>query len=107
MKRYRVVFTEESLRDIANSFEWGCQEWGEALARRWYATLRSHTRKTLMRFPLGQPLAPESDEAGREIRQLMFGRYRILYDIKEGIVRVLHVRGAFIGSDNQNLGVDE
>lgn len=107
MKRYRVEFTEESEQDIANSYEWGREEWGEAAARRWYLKLRSHTRDLLMRFPLGQPLAPESDEAGREIRQLIFGRYRILFDIVDRTVRVFHVRGAYIGKENENLGVDE
>lgn len=107
MKRYAVVFTEEAKRDIANSYEWGREEWGEAAARRWYLKLRSHTRGNLTRFPLGQPLAPESEEVGQEIRHLIFGRYRILFEIVGRTVRILHLRGAFMGTDKKNLGVDE
>lgn len=107
MKRYKVVFTEESKQDIANSYEWGREEWGEAAARRWYLKLKSHTRDILTRFPLGQPVAPESDEAGRDIRHLIFGRYRILFEIVDRTVRILHVRGAFTGTEKENLGVDE
>jgi len=107
MKRYRVVFTEESKQDIANSYEWGLEEWGEPGARRWYLKLKSHTLEILMRFPMSQPLAPETDEAGREIHHMIFGRYRVIFEIVSRTVRVLHVRGAFTGTEKNNLGVEE
>ena len=34
---------------------------------------------------------------GTEIRQMIFGRYRILFNIEGDVVNVLHVRGAFGG----------
>lgn len=107
MRRYRVVFTDESNQDIASSFEWGRREWGSAAAQRWYRELRSHTRKILMQFPKSQPLAPESEKAGREIRHVIFGRYRILFEIVDQTVRVLHVRGAYTGDPNDDIGIRE
>ena len=72
-----------------------------------YQDLRQQTRKLLTHFPLAQPLAPESEEVKGKIRHLIFGRYRILFEIIGDTVRVLHVRGAFIDNENIDLGVDE
>ena len=35
MKRFRVEFTDEATSEIAQSYEWGRQEWGTAAALRW------------------------------------------------------------------------
>jgi plasmid stabilization system protein ParE len=107
MKRYRVEFTDEAKRDMGESYEWGCREWGKVAALRWYRTLRSKTREMLSHFPTSQPLAPESTEADGEIRQMIFGRYRVLYEIDKRTVRVLHIRGSFVGGNKDDLGVDE
>jgi hypothetical protein len=45
-------------------------------------------------LPKGFSLAPENDEFTEEIRQMIVGRYRVLFTIKKGRVHVLHVRGA-------------
>lgn len=95
MRRYRVEFVESAKADIARSFEWGRQEWGLAAAHKWYRCLKDSVRKTLFHFPLGQPLAPESKGENVEIRQMIVGRYRVLFQISGRTVRVLHVRGAF------------
>jgi hypothetical protein len=47
--------------------------------------------------PKAFPLAPEDDEFSEKIRQMVVGRYRILFTIKGRKVHVLHVRGAFLG----------
>ena len=39
----------------------------------------------------------EDDEFSEEIRQMVVGRYRILFKIKGRKVHVLHVRGAYLG----------
>jgi hypothetical protein len=50
--------------------------------------------KQLSIVPKGFPLAPEDDEFSEEIRQMVVGRYRVLFTIRRGKVHVLHVRGA-------------
>lgn len=107
MKRYRVEFTNEAKRDINESYEWGRREWGDAKALSWYRSLRAKTREILTHFPLSQSVAPESSEAGTELRQVIFGRYRILYEVEKRAVRVLHVQGAFVEKNRSGLGVKE
>ena len=102
-----VEFSDESKRDISKSFEWGRKEWGADAASRWYRNLRSQTRDILTFFPLSQPIAPESDELGREIRQMVFSRYRVLFEVRERTVRILHVRGAYSDSDETIPGEDK
>jgi plasmid stabilization system protein ParE len=107
MKRYRIEFSDDAKNDIMRSYEWGREKWGLGGARRWYQDLRQQTRKLLTHFPLAQPLAPESEEVVGEIRTLIFGRYRILFEIIGDTVRVLHVRGAFIDNEIIDLGANE
>ena|SRR5580765_6087266 len=107
MQRFRIKFTDNAKIDIAKSFEWGCDEWGLSVALRWYRQLKSQTRELLTYFPLSQPLAPESSEMNIEIRQMVFGRYRLLFEIDGTVVRILHLRGAFVEGDGENLGVVE
>ena len=107
MKRYRVEFTDEAKRDINESYEWGRREWGDAKALSWYRSLRAKTREILTHFPLSQSVGPESSEAETELRQVIFGRYRILYEIEKRTVRVLHIQGTFIEKEKGDRGVKE
>jgi hypothetical protein len=43
-----------------------------------------------------QPIAPESGDLLFEVRQILVGRYRVLYRIEMEIVSILHVRGSFV-----------
>ena len=105
MKRFRIEFTDEAKADISASYEWGKREWGHARALRWYRALRSAVRNLLSLFPFGNPIAPESEEFDVEIRQLIFQRYRILYEIKGKTVRILHLKGPFVAGDRAgNIG---
>jgi hypothetical protein len=47
---------------------------------------------TLENLPTRCPIAPENDAFDVEVRQLLFGKYRILFWIDGRIVRVLHIR---------------
>lgn len=47
--------------------------------------------QALEQFPQRCPLAPESG-ATLEIRQLLYGRYRVLFTITHDIVYILHIR---------------
>jgi len=94
MNRYAVVFEESAQADVRTSFDWGCRVWGKKEAKRWVRELRSAVIKQLSVTPKGFPLAPENNEFSEEIRQMIVGRYRILFTIKKGKVHVLHIRGA-------------
>jgi plasmid stabilization system protein ParE len=107
MRRFRVEFTHEAKSEIARSFEWGRQEWGSAAAVQWYRKLRSQTREILSNFPLSQPIAPENGDFSSEIRQMIFGRYRVLFEIDGRVVRILHVRGSYVEKGRDEMGVDE
>lgn len=47
----------------------------------------------------GLSAAPEDDEFSEEIRQMIVGRYRVLFTIRKHKVHVLHVRGAYSRGD--------
>ncbi len=99
MKRYSVVFSHSAEKDIYESFEWGCREWGEEIVRKWAINLKSSLENVLKTFPKSQPIAPESNDLLFEIRQMIVGRYRVLFTIKGDSVQILHVRGAFVIED--------
>ena len=96
MKRYAVVFEESAQADVRGSYDWGCRVWGKRAAQQWIRELRTAILKQLSLVPKGFPLAPENDEFSEEIRQLIVGRYRVLFTIKKHIVHVLHLRGAHV-----------
>jgi plasmid stabilization system protein ParE len=93
MKRYLVVFEASAQTDVRTSYEWGCRVWGKKEAQRWVRQLRSAVSQQLSVIPIGFPLATEADEFSEEIRQMIVGRYRVLFTIKKGTVHVLHIRG--------------
>ncbi len=98
MKRYVVIFEDSAQANVRESFEWGCHAWGKREARRWARQLRTVVFEQLGVLPKAFPLAPEDDEFPDEIRQLIVGRYRVLFTIKDREVHVLHVRGAYVGT---------
>jgi plasmid stabilization system protein ParE len=102
MKNYTVTFAASAKTDIFQSFEWGCRVWGKHQAQRWARDLRSAIQQQLKHFPTGLPLAPENENSTDEIRQLIVGRYRVLFTIQGKKVHVLHVRGAYTRDVDQN-----
>lgn len=98
MKRFAVVVEESAQADVRESYDWGCRAWGKKEARRWTRQLRTAVFTQLALIPKGFPLAPEDDEFATEIRQMIVGRYRVLFTIKGRSVHVLHVRGPYLGN---------
>ena len=98
MKRYVVIFEDSAQANVRESFEWGCRAWGKREARQWARQLRTSVFEQLRVVPKAFPLAPENDEFSEEIRQMIVGRYRVLFTIKGREVHVLHVRGAYVGA---------
>ncbi len=96
MKRYAVVFEESAQDDIRASYDWGSRVWGELQAKGWVRQLRTMVLQQLASAPNGFPLAPEDIEFSEVIRQMLVGRYRILFTIRGRKVHVLHLRGAYI-----------
>jgi plasmid stabilization system protein ParE len=101
MKRYVVIFADSAQADVRGSYDWGCRTWGKRKAEQWARQLRTAVFKQLAVVPSGFPLAPEGDEFSEEIRQMVVGRYRVLFTIKGREVHVLHVRGAYAGRIDQ------
>ena len=79
MKRYAVVFEESAQADVRDSYEWGCRVWGKREAQQWVRQLRTAVSLQLAIVPKGFALAPEDDEFLEEIRQMVVGRYRVLF----------------------------
>ena len=97
MKKYKVVLHPDAAADIDSVFQWGCCTWGEQNARVWIRELRKVMRNRLTTMPLSCPLAPESDELGVTVRQLIVGRYRTLFIVEKRTVEILHVKGSYVG----------
>lgn len=94
MKPFDVVFEQSAQADVRQSYDWGCRVWGKKEAQRWVRDLRTAVTKQLSLFPKGFPVAPESEDFSEEIRQMIVGRYRVLFTIQKRTVHVLHIKRA-------------
>lgn len=90
MMSYRVEPTDKALADAGAAYFW-INEQSETSALRWYEGLLKAFR-SLEKSPLRCPLAPESAFFEEEIRQLIYGKYRILFTVEGATVFVLRVR---------------
>ena len=95
MKRYRVEFSDTAESELVDSIIWGLENWGEDATFRWARAIRDKITRLLESVPLAQNLAPESEFAPTEIRQLLIDRYRVLFEISGKTVNILHIRGPF------------
>lgn len=98
MSKFEISFTPQVLDDIVTSYQWGFETWGETAAEKWLRELYRSIYERLTVFPKSCPVAPESDDLDGEVRQLIFLRYRILFEVNESLVIVLRVDGPFTGS---------
>lgn len=87
---YRVLIQPPAADDLDDAFRWIARA-SPSRAARWLDDVFAAIQ-TLSEFPRRCPLALESDAFSEEIRQLLYGDFRILFDIEDDIVRVLHVR---------------
>ncbi|MGH9947509.1 MAG: type II toxin-antitoxin system RelE/ParE family toxin [Pyrinomonadaceae bacterium] len=97
MSRFNVEYSEEAIADLDSSFEWGCERWGAIEAENWYIEVRDSVSKMLGSFPFSQPLAPEAEEYKVEVRQMIIGRYCIIFNVEGNVVTILQVRGPYTG----------
>lgn len=90
MTTYSVEPTNKALVDAGEAYFW-INEQSEGAALRWYEGLLKAFR-SLEQNTLRCLLAPESAFFEEEIRQLIYGKYRILFTIEGETVFVLRVR---------------
>jgi len=101
MPDYRIFFTPDADEEVLKSYEWGVQYWGEEAAVQWLRDLYSVIFQRLAQFPFSYPLAPESYETERQVRHLIHGRYRILFEIRDDTIILLQLVGPFRGSSDR------
>src|SRR5438874_10292347 len=95
MAKYRGFFTPDADAEVLDSYLWGVEYWGEDAAKLWLRELYSAVFRRLTTFPLSCPLAPENFASERQVRHFLFGRYRVLFEIKDDMVIVLQLVGPF------------
>ncbi len=103
MKSHTIRYNPEAIGDLMASFEWGVKVWGSEAATKWYNEIEAFIARRLSSMPEGCSVAPEDTGLDIEIRQLIFGRYRILFSIHHDRVLVLHIRGPFVAGESDNL----
>jgi plasmid stabilization system protein ParE len=87
---YEVRITEQAEAEAELAYQWIAKEAPEA-AIAWFNGL-VEVVESLESLPERCPLAPESLEVKRDIRQLLYGKFRILYFIHDDSVFVIHIR---------------
>jgi plasmid stabilization system protein ParE len=87
---HKVQLSQQSQHDIEQAYLYIRQDAPER-AKRWRLRLQAAIR-TLKNFPERHAVLFDSAAAGREVRQMTFGVYVVLYSIDGDQVNVLTVR---------------
>lgn len=90
MTQYQVNISDLAKREIEEFYLYIAEDSPEN-AQKWYFSIYDKIQ-TLRNFPMRSPIADEDIFHEYEIRNLIFGDYRVLYRIKENIVQILHVK---------------
>lgn len=88
--RYEIKFTELAHAEADLAFNW-IEQSSPTNAVEWFNGLVDAV-ESLCSMPERCVLAPESEDVGEAIRQLLYGNFRILFLIQKQIVFVLHIR---------------
>lgn len=87
---YKVEITEKAQEEVRQAIRWIARQ-SPKKAALWHFEFLEKT-DSLESLAALCPLAPKSKTHGREIRHLIFGKYRILFLIEDETVYVLRVR---------------
>ena len=87
---YQVITTQRAESDIEAAYEW-MANYSPEKAWLWFFDLREAI-ESLANSPFRCPLAPESVTFGHEVRQLLMGKYRILFRVDDEKIYVTHIR---------------
>lgn len=88
---YQIVIEERAYADINDAFQWRVENISPEQATDWYFDILDKI-ETLHTFPFRCSLARENEYFAAEIRQLLFGKHRILFTVRDETVHVLYVR---------------
>jgi toxin ParE1/3/4 len=91
MKRYGILLTDEARKDIDDIADYIALDAPRRAET--YVDKLFHEIHSLASMPKRCAVAPESGRRGYEMRHLIYGRYRILFTIKDAdiyILRVIH-----------------
>jgi plasmid stabilization system protein ParE len=95
--KYCVKLTAKAEADVDSVLCWFQEQQAMVAGGRWLGNLLTRI-DTLEKHPGRCRLAPEADELGMELRELLFGKrrgtYRILFVIGGQKVNILHIRHA-------------
>ncbi len=98
---FRVEISPSALADVEDIFLWMQRE-SPSKADEWFNGL-VEAILTLEQFPNRSPKAPESEDIGLEIRQLVYKKHRILFGVSNSdvqIFRIRHIAQDRLSSDN-------
>ena len=87
---FKVQITEQAEAELNEAYERIASE-SPQQAVIWFNGL-VEAAETLATFPERCPCAPEASEVGQELRQLLYGKYRIIFVVRDDTVYLLHVR---------------
>jgi len=87
---YRIIIEDQAYSEMDEAYQWMAQ-YSPETAMLWYFDITAKI-ESLKKFPLRCSLAPENQFFPHEIRQLLVGKYRILFTVRDEFVHVLHVR---------------
>lgn len=88
--KYEVNLTDQAHAEAEFAFKW-IEQSSPTNAVEWFNGLVDAV-ETLCSMPERCIVAPESEDVGQEIRQLLYGKFRILFSIEKQTVYVLHIR---------------
>lgn len=88
--KYRVEITDQVEREIESAYLWIFED-SPLASHKWFNGLLE-VIDSLQSCPERCTVARESLEVGEEVRQLLYGNYRLLFCIKVDIVFLLHFR---------------
>ena len=103
---FRIDLTPQARDDACNAFEY-IQTSSRRAADKWFSGL-FRAIKSLEEMPYRCPSIPETQELKRPLRQLLFGTYRIIFEVTEvddkvptvKIIRIWHGFRDSIGIDD-------
>src|SRR5882762_8977822 len=101
MKRYKVVFLPMAMTDMQASYDWGCSVWGTEEANNWVRKMSTACLGKLSNMPERFPLAQEDEQFDVTVRQMIVGRYRVLFTIKAKTVYIFHIQGSYVGNTEE------
>lgn len=91
-KRFRLDISDAAKRDVAATHDVIVKDKPVAAAR-WVRAFDKKAR-SLRYLPMRYEVIPESEEIGFAYRHIIWGNYRIIYRIDDGLVTIVRVVNA-------------